>query len=295
MKKQSMKSLTIAATLTLLACSAMAQETAKIAVTEFDNKAGADSVIVDSFVDMLTTAIVKSGKFNVVERDALTKIAREQNFGSSGAVEPDSIAEMGKLTGADYLLLGIVTEVNDGKGGGGALGGIGIGRSKSSIAVDIRFVDATTAEIKFAETFREERASTAVAAGGAGFSIDSGTGAEMARALIDSVTRKVMMSVYPATVVMVDASGQIALNYGDMMFHPGQKCDIYTLGDTITDPVTGKKIGSMESKIGELEIVSADARMSQGKLTSGEARQGAVVRAKGGSVKGEKKGLLKRR
>jgi curli biogenesis system outer membrane secretion channel CsgG len=272
------------------------QGTAKIAVTDFENKAGADPVVVGALADMLSTGIVKSGKFTVVERAALSKVVDEQNFGTSGAVDPASAAEVGKMLGAEYVLIGVVSELNTGKGSGGGIAGLSLLQNKSSLAMDVRFIDCTTAEVKMAETFREERTSTAVGAGGAGFSVQQGVGAELAREIIDHITQKLMVSVYPPTVIRFDpATGQAAINYGDMMFKPGQRCDVLALGEVIVDPVTGKKLGNMESKIGEVEIVSADMKLTQAKLVSGEVREGSIVKISSSGSADKKPGGKRKR
>jgi curli biogenesis system outer membrane secretion channel CsgG len=257
------------------------QDLARMAVVDFNNKAGADPAMCSALVDMTMTAISKSGKFNLIERDALKKVAEEQNFGQGGAVDASSAVEMGKILGADYMLIGVVTELNAGEGQAVSLGGIGFGQKKVSIAADIRVVDCTTGEVKLAETFREERKGTAVALGNAGFKAEEGTGAEMARPMIDKISAKVVAAVYPPTILRYDESaGTVIINYGDMMFSVGDLCDVVSLGDPVTDPATNKVIGRVETKIGEIEITSADTKMSQGKIRSGQAQEGAIAKAK---------------
>lgn len=58
------------------------------------------SVIVDKF----TLEIVASKKFSLVERSLLDKVLNEQALGQSGAIDPKSIANIGKLTGADKMV-----------------------------------------------------------------------------------------------------------------------------------------------------------------------------------------------
>jgi Sec-independent protein translocase protein TatA len=59
--------------------------------------------------EMLTTSLIDSGRFIVLERKALADIQAEQQLAASGAVDPTSAAGAGKLLGAQALIRGAVT------------------------------------------------------------------------------------------------------------------------------------------------------------------------------------------
>src|SRR5205814_1904064 len=56
----------------------------------------------------LVTALVKTGKFDVVERAKLDDLMKEQTFGATGMVDASRAAQMGKVLGADYFLEGVI-------------------------------------------------------------------------------------------------------------------------------------------------------------------------------------------
>ena len=60
-----------------------------ISVETFRNSSGRH-VPVDSIMDMMITELVNSGTFQVVERDRLDVIAREQRMGQSGLIESNT-------------------------------------------------------------------------------------------------------------------------------------------------------------------------------------------------------------
>ena len=98
----------------------------------------------DGVADMLTTTLVKSGKYVVVERQEITQVLDEQKLGQTGLVTPQSAAEMGKLLGVELAIMGAVTEFGHSSGGtGGRIRGIGVGVKKqtATVAVDVRFVN----------------------------------------------------------------------------------------------------------------------------------------------------------
>jgi len=112
---------------------------------------------------MLSNELASTGDFTVVERAKLEPVLREQDLSAAGRVSQGTAAELGKITGAQYLVLGTVSafETNTSNTGGGlSFGGISIGGSKGEayMAIDLRVVDTTTSEIVHARTV-EGRAS----------------------------------------------------------------------------------------------------------------------------------------
>ncbi len=115
---------------------------------------------------MLATELAAIDAFVVVERDRLERIIEEQDLGASGRVRSDTAAQSGRLVGAEYLVMGTVTDYSEGSsrssGGvnirgpsiGGRRANIGVGgqRSEAYVAIDIRVVHASTGEITHVRT-----------------------------------------------------------------------------------------------------------------------------------------------
>lgn len=115
---------------------------------------------------MLTNELAAINAFTMVERDQLEHVLREQNLGASGRIRPGSEAEIGRLTGAGYIVTGTVTDYSENTrrtGGGVNLRGVNIGgrranigvggdRTEAYIAVDLRVIDTTTGEIAHVRT-----------------------------------------------------------------------------------------------------------------------------------------------
>src|ERR1017187_4725149 len=97
--------------LTFFAATAIAQQARpKVAIKTFANPANfSRSTIGDSLTDMLTTELENTGKFNVLERAQIDELTKEIDFGSSGYGNQKTFAPKGNLLGAQYLLMGKVT------------------------------------------------------------------------------------------------------------------------------------------------------------------------------------------
>ncbi len=153
--------------LLVIATSAMAEKKPVLAVTEFRNDTSAgwwSGGVGRDLAGMLTNELAGTGKFKLVEREKLAAVLDEQDLAASGRVSKSSGAKIGKMTGAQYLVIATLTAYEeDVKGAGGGLSyrGIGLGGKKEEayMAVDLRVVDTTTGEVEYTRTI-EARSSS---------------------------------------------------------------------------------------------------------------------------------------
>ena len=101
--------------------------------------------------DIFIAEAYESQQFRITERAEIDKVLFEQDLAQSGRVNPDTAAAVGRIEGAELLVLGSVSEFGvQTTGGGGKVLGIFGGSAESvtaRVAVEIRFVDTVTAEI----------------------------------------------------------------------------------------------------------------------------------------------------
>lgn len=151
---------------------------AKVAVADFEWKVGqggsttkvsfgGQSIVVSKehngymtgLRDMLTTAMVQTKRYRVLERQNLDALTSEMALREQGYTD-NSGKKKGKIKGADLLIMGAITGWEPGtSGGGGGIGGGMLGKAtamfgavrgafkKSSMAMDIRIVDTETSEV----------------------------------------------------------------------------------------------------------------------------------------------------
>ncbi len=154
-----MKRLGLLLLLVLLSAPAWAKKPV-VAVAEFKNQSAAGwwrGGVGWELAGMLTNELAATGAFKVVERKKLQNVLEEQNLAASGRIRPGTGAKIGKLTGAQYLVMGTVTSYEENTastGGGLSFKGISLGGKKKEayIAVDVRVVDTTTGEVDFVRT-----------------------------------------------------------------------------------------------------------------------------------------------
>lgn len=139
-----------------------------VAVMPLENISGYSAQeIAEIMTEQLTVALHSSGAYTVVERAQLGTVIKEQGF-QNIAVDPATAVKLGKLSGANYSLLGKVTMAlvdNNPTASAvsqiGALIGLGdigaaaeqyIHKFKGKIALEVRIVDNETGEIVLAKT-----------------------------------------------------------------------------------------------------------------------------------------------
>lgn len=141
---------------------------ARIAVAKFEDKTGKRrGGVGQAMATMLTTALVGTNRYIVLERDVLEEVIREQDLGAGGRVSAATAAPVGGIEGAELLVIGAVTAFEPEKMGvGGGIIGLGtlIGTAvlhsrnenipiaaatykESYVAIDLRVVDATTSRV----------------------------------------------------------------------------------------------------------------------------------------------------
>lgn len=84
----------------------------RVAVLPFKDapgRPGTGALATESF----TTQIMAVDAYEVVERSALNQILKEQKLGMSGVVDASNAVDIGKLLGADAVVLGAVTEFQE--------------------------------------------------------------------------------------------------------------------------------------------------------------------------------------
>ena len=109
--------------------------------------------------DMLVDELVNDGSFRVIERKRLDAVLAEQNFSQSERADPSAktLAQVGKVLGVKYLVVGSVTkfgtEQSDRRFGGGGFGSkfgvgdVGTKKGKANVAITARIIDTSTGEI----------------------------------------------------------------------------------------------------------------------------------------------------
>jgi len=91
------------------------EEAPAVAILDFAVQSAASGyeALASDVPNALAEAFLRSGALLPIERSSLEKILAEQELSLSGAVDPGAAAQIGRLAGAQYVLLGSVTVIGD--------------------------------------------------------------------------------------------------------------------------------------------------------------------------------------
>jgi len=271
----------------------------RIAVTKFDNKVKGVSGnwnLGEGMAEMLTTELIKTKRFVVVERQALQDILGEQELGQTGIVRKETAAKVGQVLGAQIIVRGVVSEFEQNESGGG--GGIGFGgfklglkSSNAHVAVDIRLIDATTGQVLHSHNASGKAESSGVAfgvsKGNVDFNADSFKNAPIGQATRQAIHDAILfinneMEKMPFTAKVVKSEGsKIYINAGSSLnIKHGFKFYAYSVGEEIVDPDSGLRLGADEKLIGTVEVRDVQDKFSIGFLASGsgQLKRGDVLK-----------------
>jgi curli biogenesis system outer membrane secretion channel CsgG len=120
-----------------------------IGVTTFENPPNyANSTIGSGLTDLLTTELMKTGRYRLVERDVIDELIDEIDLGKSGYNEKGGSVPKGHFAGLEYLVIGKVTNFGERqKSVFLPIGVLGYRKDEAYVRIDFRIVDAVTREI----------------------------------------------------------------------------------------------------------------------------------------------------
>jgi curli biogenesis system outer membrane secretion channel CsgG len=253
-----------------------------------------------SLTEALTTSLVATGKFIVLERLALQQVQGEQDLGASGRVNSETAAEKGKLMGAQVLITGDITQFAYQRSAiGGKFSNIvkgldaGVERVSASVSIDLRLIDAVTGEviasIKGDGSAAQQGVTTHLTKdekkydGSVALSTPLGKASrEAIQKSIAGIVDNVPKLKWSARVIDF-RDGVVYVNAGSALgMVKGMAMEVFDPQPTLIDPESGRNLGSPEKLIGEVVIDGVEEQYSTATVVSGTGfKRNQVVRMKG--------------
>lgn len=235
---------------------------------------------------MLTTALMETNAFIVVERAQLSGVLGEQELTNSGLTTGSGAPAPGALMSARLRIVGEVTEFAEAeKGKGFGLGfsfgdnrlGLSPQKRTGTVAIDVRVVDTLTSQVVAAFHVKEsvESKSNSVNLGHGAVSLGSESFkktpvGQAARQAISTIVERLaeVARTQPWTGSVVDVEGdQVAINAGaETGIKVGDRFEIRRVAKVLTDPVSGRVLGQREFKVGEMIVSSVGEELAYGQF-----------------------------
>jgi curli biogenesis system outer membrane secretion channel CsgG len=142
----------------------------RVAVSIYEFRSSVTEIGSRGATDMFKTALVRNGRFQLVERSRLNEgVIREKQLNGAGQSTGDSAQQ--KLRAAEYLFEATISELSAGDrqtSGGVNIAGLqlGGGSNQDSLGIDVRIVDARNGDVRDAISLRRALKSSAAQVSG---------------------------------------------------------------------------------------------------------------------------------
>jgi len=229
----------------------------KVVIAEFKNQTRFGSRrLGNNLTDVITTELVKSNRFIVLEREDLDTVMQEINF--SNTLGQGQLASERKFQDADYVITGAITKYSVNTTGNKGI----VSSSKTQraeISFDMKMINVRTGEVVLSdqgEGVSDVEYGTTLGVGSTG-GYDEGLEQEAFRAaaidVMDNIIKTVDRTPWMANVAKISGN-KLYINAGQKSnVEIGTKLGVYKQGQKIE--FNGKFLGFEENKVGEAEVV----------------------------------------
>lgn len=276
----------------------MAQPKPRVAVMdfneEFDRSWWQKGRMGQKASTLINQALYEAGAFQLIERREIDTIMKEHNLASSGAVTAQTAVQLGKLLGADYMLLGSVTEFSWDKYSGRipyssrVLGGSRGELYNYNSTITVRLVNVETGEIAYMGSGSGSHRAFGVGFRGYDASAESSYDSvanETFMPAVEKIAQDIRSEAgnfvtYQGFGRVADvASGEVYINRGSKDgVAAGQRFYVKRMGREIVDPDTGKVLSRRTQDVGVIEVVSVEGpNFSICKIVEGEPQAGDMI------------------
>jgi TolB-like protein len=210
----------------------------RVAVLDFEQK-GTQEIqgkqVGEIVAEWMTTALVRTGRFDVIERAQLQKILKEQQLGMSGMINQETAVKVGELLGVKVIVTGSIIQIGN------------------TYEVNARLINVEDGAILKAEKIR-------------------GPGLESIEQMMGSLVELIKKD-FPIEgfVVMVNGN-RVMIDLGRIHgVEPGMRFFAFRKGAPVRHPVTGKMLKGEDVRIGEMIIQNLETETCWGEISREEA------------------------
>jgi TolB-like protein len=244
--------------------------------------------LADKLSQKITTALTQTNKFAVLDREHIQEYLHEQKVLFNTAPLEEQ-ARIGEALGADYMLVGTITEASlrIKRSSSEATPGVDFKEYRADFSFDYRLIVASSRQVKFSDTVRmrleTDDVKRLVSRWQPG-DLDYGELVDnLLNAVAMDVVDKLSERLYPPRIATIAADGNVIIDQGGDRFVAGTLLDVYKADKQITDSDTKETIGLTEILIATIRIDKVAPTMSYCSVVSGEPAklsQGLICRLK---------------
>lgn len=242
-----------------------AQQTEKIsiAVLPFANAVNNQANYANAIQELVTKEFVKTGRFNVLDRSKFQKVVDELNVQKNEEFLNSKIVEQGKLSGAQYLVTGVINEMTPRKETmtqntfNSNQPKVNVTVWKYSIRFSYQVIDVATSQSVYSETIS--------AVNNSNHTRSEAEALQNAQCLLKKEVRNAVMKEFPEEIQIVKVEkttkkglpDEVLINAGSNFFDNSKK--EYDCGENVIVNIFKKK-ESIKLKAYEIEILNVNGK-----------------------------------
>ena len=228
---------------------------------------GLEQLITDSLVSELS----KNAKLNVIDRDDLTAILNEQGLSRMGVLAKDNAAQLGRISGINYIVTGSISDshITD-------QSNVAAGKGKINVIIFWKILDTTSGSVVFADTTngivnkvrgKDKRGNKIWKVE---FSEYTKAAKDVSKKISDILDKNLNEAPIPVHIASIDGNTVYIDAGSNKQVIPGQVFTVYKDGKSVCNPETGEVLGVQHKLVCQITITSVENKMSLGTVTSGD-------------------------
>lgn len=181
------------------------------------------------------TALVKAGRFEVIERGLIQKLLEEQKLSMSGIVDETTATKIGKFLGVKTIISGSVMKLQD------------------VIEINARIIDVETASIIAAENVKS-------------------TTSVRLQDMVVQMSEKIIKNFPLEGYIVNKTDSKVTIDLGRVAgVKDGMEFSVYKEGKIIKHPKTGAVIDVQRIETGKIVVVNVRDKIAEGKILQEES------------------------
>jgi len=224
----------------------------------------------------LAVGLTQTNKFAVLDRESIAEFAREKRILFSNDAPLAETAKLAEVLGADYLLVGSISEGKlEKKEKYLKATDYTVTEYKARFAFNYRLISAFTRQIILAETaekYLENEQIREIADEQNPAEWDAGQIRDGIVTLIaNDVVEKIIATIYPIRIATIQQDGTVVINQGGDRISEGMLLDVFAEGEEIFDHDTKESLGKVEKLVATMKVEKVAQKMSFAKVINGDA------------------------
>lgn len=255
---------------------------------QFGNLNASSVVLSQKLSHKLSVGLTETNKFAVLDREYIEDFAHNRNILLSGDSSLEEQAKLGKVLGADYMIVGTVSDARiEIKQKFSSAVGHPIREYEADFVFDYSLIVAPTRQLKLADIVNISLETDEVKKLVKDWEPEDLDYTEMMDNLVAKVANQAVETIidrlFPIRIAAINRNGQVIINQGGSRILTGTLLEVFTEGKEIIDVDTKESLGKTEILVATIRIDKVTPRISYAGLIEGDiskVSEGLICRPK---------------